>query len=665
MTNKMKDYANAWYREMYGDKNQYASNCGAGKEGAGGFQPGNTCAGDGKGEGKEKPKVSNLDKENRSSLEKFVGYTLADERRTVGIDDLSESDIKLAIDRATDLAQNDGLDQHEIEELRELSIELGYGDTLPEDLVGADVADTGAGEGGMGQEVQKWVEEFKTESKQEGFDLSPEYVMSELQDHEVDGPEGAAGYNAKFIDAVVNELFPDLTSDSPYVDFREDAIFRPDLRPDTGAGEGGGDDFFLSGYDSKEALQSEIESYGSELDQENISISQDEDGGWYAEGKYADTGAGEGVSGEDITQMDEPLMDIMRDRKQELEDSGVTIGADEGGGDVWLPDKHADDDARMITGEGLSFGEKSELEEHLNTLYNYEGDEFGETVPQEHVDAVWDRLQADTGAGDGGGTTGEINRTWGSDSEQRVWIGSEGAYSQGDLVGEWVDATDVVEATEALTKQWEAQGYGDEWAIMDSEGVPDSLHYSPDDIAAYANTIQEAESMGLGDAYKTYAQEVWSGEGYPTAEDVQDAYAGEAGQITRRGSYEIPLGFAEELVDDMGGPSEYLAGQENKFNYIDRDKLVRDLGMDNIYDIQGPDDAPIVVSEDGDEVYQADDFADAEAWIKQSDEDLADELIESGSLSNPDYYFDYEQLAFDLVIGGDISLAGDYVFWNR
>jgi len=61
--------------------------------------------------------------------------------------------------------------------------------------------------------------------------------------------------------------------------------------------------------------------------------------------------------------------------------------------DVLLPDKHADEDVEAIFNNGLSFRSKGDLQEYLNTLYHYEGDELGEAVPQEHVDAVWDRLK--------------------------------------------------------------------------------------------------------------------------------------------------------------------------------------------------------------------------------------------------------------------------------
>jgi len=61
--------------------------------------------------------------------------------------------------------------------------------------------------------------------------------------------------------------------------------------------------------------------------------------------------------------------------------------------DVLLPDKHADEDAESIFSDGLLFRLKGDLQEFLNTLYHYEGDELGEAVPQEHVDAVWDKLK--------------------------------------------------------------------------------------------------------------------------------------------------------------------------------------------------------------------------------------------------------------------------------
>ena len=42
--------------------------------------------------------------------------------------------------------------------------------------------------------------------------------------------------------------------------------------------------------------------------------------------------------------------------------------------------------------EGMSFDSKSELKDHLDTLYHYEGEE-GEYLAQEYIDDVWDALR--------------------------------------------------------------------------------------------------------------------------------------------------------------------------------------------------------------------------------------------------------------------------------
>ena len=264
------------------------------------------------------------------------------------------------------------------------------------------------------------------------------------------------------------------------------------------------------------------------------------------------------------------------------------------------------------------------------------------------------KYKPDTGSG------GE--KPWGSDSEHRVWIGSEGAYSQGELVGSWVDAIDVVEATEALTKKWQEQGYGDEWAVMDSEGVPDSLHHDLDGMANYANTLQSHDNP---EALQAYADT--SGLDFEDAvAQFEEAYAGEAGEMGKRGSYDLPMGFVYDYVDSTGGASEFLKNSPSPNSYINREMLVRDLSTENRYDIQEERTTgkTIVVNEDGETVHVAMDADDAEMWIKESDEEFADELIESGGLSNPDFYFDYEQLAYDMVVGGDIMVSDGYVFWN-
>jgi len=235
-----------------------------------------------------------------------------------------------------------------------------------------------------------------------------------------------------------------------------------------------------------------------------------------------------------------------------------------------------------------------------------------------------------------------------------------GAYNAGELKGEWVNASDVQEAWKHLR---ENEGYGEEYYIGDVEGVPRDLagqygYGDLDEIANYANTM---ESHDNPEAFQAYVDA--TGLNMEDAvEQFEDRYAGEAGDMGRRGSYDLPMGFVYDLIDDTGGVEEIM--KNNPGSYVDREKLVRDLSYDNRYDIQEDDEGSKVVDEDGEVVYHGSDFNDAEGWIQQSDEELADELIEGGGLSNPDSYFDYEQYAFDLVVGGDIMVSDGYVFWN-
>jgi hypothetical protein len=135
--------------------------------------------GSGEGGGDVK-KVSGLNKESRSSLEKFVGYTLSGDEFDGNVENLTEADIQTVMDRAEDLAYNDGLDEHEIEELRELSVELGLGDDIAEEAMGVE-ADTGTGEGG-GKTRGDWTSETVQDEVEnlEGMSFDSK---SELKDH--------------------------------------------------------------------------------------------------------------------------------------------------------------------------------------------------------------------------------------------------------------------------------------------------------------------------------------------------------------------------------------------------------------------------------------------------------------------------------------------------
>ena len=364
-----------------------------------------------------------------------------------------------------------------------------------------------------------------------------------------------------------------------------------------------------------------------------------------------DTGAGEGLADEDVLFT--------------------------GSGKIELPlSEEAKRDGATIYNTDMSHISDEILNEELNQIGD--GWDVENMDRQEREGLMLESLVMDaedrafeTGSGEGGGEggvpdspTSEGGKPYGTDSEMRVWIGDLGAYNAGELKGEWVNASDVQEAWKHLR---ENEGYGEEYYIGDVDGVPRDLagqygYGDLDEIANYANIM---ESHDNPEAFQAYVDATGSSM-EEAVEQFEEAYAGEAGEMGKRGSYDLPMGFVYDYVDSTGGASEFLKNSPSPNSYINREMLVRDLSTENRYDIQEERTTgkTIVVNEDGETVHVAMDADDAEMWIKESDEEFADELIESGGLSNPDFYFDYEQLAYDMVVGGDIMVSDGYVFWN-
>ena len=741
---KIKQYAKSYAKMAVNKKNTYASNCGAGKEGAGGFQPGNTCGGD--GDGKDTPKDTGGGDKPKGAGEGGITPEQQSQLAEDAMSELNPTDRQMAESEIREL-QNYSFDsKSDVQEY----LDGQYGspgegvspeitDAIWEGIGGertqggwvgkdrpAPSADTGAGEGGgiwwggnyaelnIPQEAvddiaQSGPNDEAVDSWHGDIDfsnISDEQLKNELEQHDLS--ENMMSSRENMEKALLWMSAHDISED-------------PDMyAPDTGAGEGGG--ATDAEWDETMEHWGDIDVKEREAIDELIMPNLQEDGTIHPDD------VGGIMSSIEATGISEERAEDLILSNAEISDTGAV---------------EVDHLVDMATGE---YDSKEELRNDLEVAligHGAEPDTDEDTVTDQELDAVWDKLQADTGAGEGrpnfadmtneqfadhlknasdeefeeirnditesygifdqddrdmvesiakerqagagegveaepplspfeqevariekerAGEERADGKSWGSSSEQRVWIGSEGAYSQGDLVGEWVDATDVVEATEQLTKKWQEQGYGDEWAVMDSEGVPDSLHHDLDGMSDFANTVQSHDNPEALQAYADTA-----GIDFEDAvAQFEDAYAGEAGRMSKRGQYDLPMGFVEDYVDSTGGAAEFLKNSQSPDSYIDRDKLVRDLQIENRYDIQEEGGETKVVDEDGEVVYEADDFDDAEAMIRQSDEELADELIDSGGLSNPDFYFDYEQLAYDMVVGGDIMVSTDdnHVFWN-
>ena len=64
--------------------------------------------------------------------------------------------------------------------------------------------------------------------------------------------------------------------------------------------------------------------------------------------------------------------------------------------DSWVPTLHQAQEYNEIVQHGLTFKTKKDLQNYLDTLYFFEGDEFGENVPEEYTDGVWKIMQGQT-----------------------------------------------------------------------------------------------------------------------------------------------------------------------------------------------------------------------------------------------------------------------------
>lgn len=145
----------------------------------------------------------------------------------------------------------------------------------------------------------------------------------------------------------------------------------------------------------------------------------------------------------------------------------------------------------------------------------------------------------------------------------RVWIGSLSAYNAGNLVGEWVDATDL-EAMEAVA----AKLPGEEIALMDREGFGNLIdeYTALETVAAIAEALVEH-----GDAFRFYCEN----EPCRIENDIQ-ALVGEF-EKAYCGTWGSLRDYAENLAEELGAIPEDSAWP---LNCIDWEQAARELPMD-------------------------------------------------------------------------------------
>ncbi|MCT2149574.1 antirestriction protein ArdA [Dermabacter vaginalis] len=152
----------------------------------------------------------------------------------------------------------------------------------------------------------------------------------------------------------------------------------------------------------------------------------------------------------------------------------------------------------------------------------------------------------------------------------RAWVGCLHCYNNGDLVGEWFDATEAADVTLTVLHLEHPQQEGcEELWVFDVDGIPVSEEMSPLEAANWGNLLNSVDEL-LQPAF--YA---WIGAGAASYDE---------------GGLPDPKAFEEAFVGTFSGFREYsdhLADETLLYDsnddvrrYFDYEAFARDLKMD-------------------------------------------------------------------------------------
>lgn len=163
------------------------------------------------------------------------------------------------------------------------------------------------------------------------------------------------------------------------------------------------------------------------------------------------------------------------------------------------------------------------------------------------------------------------------DTTPRVWIGCLQCYNEGNLVGDWHNATDADEIT---TSQLHGRaidpGTHEELWCLDHENLPITAECSPRDAAELARILEdvpEHERPALN-TWVLSGDYIEDGDGLPSISDFEERNCGEWSSFRE---------YAEQLVEDSGLLADV---PEEVARYFDWEAWTRDL----IYDYAVMDD---------------------------------------------------------------------------
>ncbi len=207
--------------------------------------------------------------------------------------------------------------------------------------------------------------------------------------------------------------------------------------------------------------------------------------------------------------------------------------------------------------------------------------------------------------------------------EHRIYVANLAAYNSGRLRGKWIEpSTDGDELREQVL---EAIGGNpdNEWAFHDYDAFP-NMGENPDldDVAAMAEIIEE-HPYAIVKAAMSF---VWNN-------DRQDIDSLKEWLDDGYGIYESKKDYAEQLVDDMGGPSKL--GKQMIDSYFDYDAFGRDVLLDDIDEEDRARDR---------ERYAG--MSDEEIGMQYMDDVYGDKI----PADLADRYFDYDAYARDVFM---------------
>ena len=152
----------------------------------------------------------------------------------------------------------------------------------------------------------------------------------------------------------------------------------------------------------------------------------------------------------------------------------------------------------------------------------------------------------------------------------KVWIGCLACYNAGDLIGQWVDATEAAEFVPCTRSEFGAQH--EEFWVMDHDGFVGFLkgECSPSEAQKIAERMAEIESEGCDlAAVAAYVDNLSLDVGDLDLDQFMDAY---------EGRFDSDKDFAQDWARGLGAVKE---DDEWPHTCIDWERAARELMYDH------------------------------------------------------------------------------------